>query len=478
MDLGNDQMHERLGAVLEPVHDELVERLAPQPGERWLDLGSGTGVGRAARRPRGRRGDGDRQRRAARSSKAREDAEAEGLGDPLRHRQRRVPALRGRRVRRASPRPSASSSPPTTRTSPASSPGSRGRGGRLGFTAWKPNPKLGELYRRFTEEPLEGREATEWGREDHVEDMLGEDFELEFVDGTLWIDADSGEELWELFSTLVAARARAPAQARRRARRGVPPGVRRAVRELPRGRPHPGAAPLPARRSAGAASAARLGRARAPRTRTARSSRSRSTCERGFWGRDGLVADLYLGYGLSAALRREPAPRAARAVPAAAPRLPRSGRRPRRARVTTVGASPRRVGAQLGRRRLRRRDRGRCARRSRAATSTRRTSSSTSRRRSRGDAGGAGGRRSRRSVRSQPRPFAGAGWAIVSASPELFLARRGRRLVDRRRSRARVRPGSTSRARRTSAEHVMIVDLERNDLARVCEPGQRSTGPS
>ena len=53
-------------------------------------------------------------------------------------------------------------------------------GARLGFTAWKPNPKLGELYRRFTEEPLEGREATEWGREDHVEDMLGEDFELEF----------------------------------------------------------------------------------------------------------------------------------------------------------------------------------------------------------------------------------------------------------------------------------------------------------
>ena len=74
-------------------------------------------------------------------------------------------------------------------------------GARLGFTAWKPNPKLSELYRRFTEEPLEGRESTEWGREDHVEDMLGEDFELEFSDGTLWIDASSGEELWQLFST-------------------------------------------------------------------------------------------------------------------------------------------------------------------------------------------------------------------------------------------------------------------------------------
>ena len=73
-------------------------------------------------------------------------------------------------------------------------------GGRIGFTAWKPNPKLGELYRRFTEEPIEGREVYEWGREDHVEDMLGNDFELEFEDGTLWLDAESGEEIWRLFS--------------------------------------------------------------------------------------------------------------------------------------------------------------------------------------------------------------------------------------------------------------------------------------
>ena len=37
-------------------------------------------------------------------------------------------------------------------------------GARLGFTAWKPNKKLGELYRRFTDDPIEGREAYEWGR--------------------------------------------------------------------------------------------------------------------------------------------------------------------------------------------------------------------------------------------------------------------------------------------------------------------------
>ena len=44
--------------------------------------------------------------------------------------------------------------------------------------------------------------------------MLGEDFELEFSDGTLWIDAGSGEELWELVSRLVAAGDGAREQAR------------------------------------------------------------------------------------------------------------------------------------------------------------------------------------------------------------------------------------------------------------------------
>ena len=30
--------------------------------------------------------------------------------------------------------------------------------------------------------------------------MLGDDFEIEFEDGTLWLEAESGEEVWKLFS--------------------------------------------------------------------------------------------------------------------------------------------------------------------------------------------------------------------------------------------------------------------------------------
>src|SRR3954452_4505990 len=69
-----------------------------------------------------------------------------------------------------------------------------------------------------------------------------------------------------------------------------------------------------------------------------------------------------------------------------------------------------------------------------------------------------------------PRPLAGDGWAVVSASPELFLARRADRLVTMPIKGTRP-AGEDVEGDKDAAEHVMIVDLERNDLSRVCEPG-------
>ena len=70
----------------------------------------------------------------------------------------------------------------------------------------------------------------------------------------------------------------------------------------------------------------------------------------------------------------------------------------------------------------------------------------------------------------QPQPLVGAGWAIVSASPELLLSRRGRRI--RTSPIKGTRPAGISvESAKDAAEHVMIVDLERNDLARVAVPG-------
>ena len=60
--------------------------------------------------------------------------------------------------------------------------------------------------------------------------------------------------------------------------------------------------------------------------------------------------------------------------------------------------------------------------------------------------------------------------AVVSASPELFLSRRGSRLTTMPIKGTRP-AGEDVEGEKDVAEHVMIVDLERNDLSRVCEPG-------
>jgi para-aminobenzoate synthetase component 1 len=71
-----------------------------------------------------------------------------------------------------------------------------------------------------------------------------------------------------------------------------------------------------------------------------------------------------------------------------------------------------------------------------------------------------------------PEPLLGDGWTIVSASPEVFLSRRGQRVWTMPIKGTRpLGDHDLADSPKDAAEHVMIVDLERNDLSRVCEPG-------
>jgi len=76
--------------------------------------------------------------------------------------------------------------------------------------------------------------------------------------------------------------------------------------------------------------------------------------------------------------------------------------------------------------------------------------------------------------------FAGEGWAVVSASPERLVSVRGDLVETRPIAGTRPRVAGDDEALRISelighpkerAEHVMLLDLERNDLGRVCAPG-------
>ncbi|MEZ5462168.1 aminodeoxychorismate synthase component I [Dokdonella sp.] len=86
--------------------------------------------------------------------------------------------------------------------------------------------------------------------------------------------------------------------------------------------------------------------------------------------------------------------------------------------------------------------------------------------------------------RANPAPFAGLlqwnNWAVVSSSPERLVQTRGDRVQTRPIAGTRPRlQGEDSAARirelighpKERAEHVMLIDLERNDLGRVCVPG-------
>ena len=91
----------------------------------------------------------------------------------------------------------------------------------------------------------------------------------------------------------------------------------------------------------------------------------------------------------------------------------------------------------------------------------------------------------------QPVPYGaclrlGDRW-ILSNSPELFLARRGRQIMTRPIKGTRPRGGEAQTDRvlrhelrgdpKELAEHVMIVDLERNDLGRIARTGSVRVGP-
>lgn len=76
--------------------------------------------------------------------------------------------------------------------------------------------------------------------------------------------------------------------------------------------------------------------------------------------------------------------------------------------------------------------------------------------------------------------FAGEGWAVVSASPERLVSVKGTCVETRPIAGTRPRtPGDDDVLRirelvghpKERAEHVMLIDLERNDLGRVCAPG-------
>ena len=193
--------------------------------------------------------------------------------------------------------------------------------------------------------------------------------------------------------------------------------------------------------------------------------------ERGFFapGADGLSADLYLGYGLSQALRRgtTPPPPEPCALPVLACVLRRPGAWQAIAEDCRIGDWEPTWSAEEYARAVER-VRERIALGDVYQVNLVQHLSAPFA----GDPGAVAARLAPlRAV--HPTPFAGDGWTVVSASPELFLARRGDRVwtMPIKGTRPRGDAAALRASEKDAAEHVMIVDLERNDLSRICRAG-------
>jgi SAM-dependent methyltransferase len=195
--------YERIAETLAPMHDELIRHLAPQPGERWLDVAAGTGelAFRAARK-------GARVTAVdlapALIARARTAATRQGLdiafevGDAerLEHSDaafdvvvssvgvifapdHRAVARELARVCRL--------------------------GGRLGVSAWRFGGGVGDYFQTMapfrTDPPPDVDNPFDWGREQYVNELLAESFELEVLDFDSPFVVESSVAAWDKLST-------------------------------------------------------------------------------------------------------------------------------------------------------------------------------------------------------------------------------------------------------------------------------------
>jgi ubiquinone/menaquinone biosynthesis C-methylase UbiE len=193
---------EEVAESIADVHEALVEALAPQAGEDFLDVGCGAGNVAALAAQAGAHVTGiDLSPRLIEVAKARADAsglqirysvgDAENLDVP----DASFDVVSSCFGMIFAPDHTAAASELARVTRP---------GGRLGFSAWTPEGSIGEMFRFFGQyqpPPPEGAGApAQWGTEDHVEQLLGGAFDLTIERRMSRFEEESLEASWACFS--------------------------------------------------------------------------------------------------------------------------------------------------------------------------------------------------------------------------------------------------------------------------------------
>ena len=193
--------YERITATLGDIHDLVIERLAPAPGDRWLDLATGTGALAERAAAAGASVTGI-DLSPVLIETAQEKATASGLeidyrvGDVERL---DLPDASFDKVSSSvgimfSPDHEATARELARVTAP---------GGRIALANWTPTGGIGQLFKvmaPYLPAPPPSS-PFDWGDEAKVRQLLGDAFDLEIEERVSPFVTESGETYWDLFAT-------------------------------------------------------------------------------------------------------------------------------------------------------------------------------------------------------------------------------------------------------------------------------------
>jgi len=195
--------YQRVTETITDVHEAVVKRLGPKKGERWLDLACGTGaVSELAARAGADVVGVDLAPVLIETARARAKEQGlkieyqvgdcerlEGIGDASFDAVSSTCGIMFAPDHEATARELARVVRP---------------GGRIGLANWTPDAKgVARLFRIMA--PFQAgpppSSPFDWGRKEHVHELLGDAFELDIEQKVSTLETADGEEYWQLFAT-------------------------------------------------------------------------------------------------------------------------------------------------------------------------------------------------------------------------------------------------------------------------------------
>jgi ubiquinone/menaquinone biosynthesis C-methylase UbiE len=194
--------YQRITETIADIHEAVVERLAPQPGDRWLDLACGTGAIAELACAAGARVTGV-DLAPVLIERAEERARERGLeidyfvGDVERL------AFADGSFEKVSSTCGIMFAPDHEAAARELARVTR-RGGHIALANWTPTGGLAKMFKvmaPYQPAPPPPSNPFDWGDEPRVRELLGEWCELELEEHVSTLRVPSGEAYWALFST-------------------------------------------------------------------------------------------------------------------------------------------------------------------------------------------------------------------------------------------------------------------------------------